>query len=180
MSTFTAPTTPNPTPDAFIVDRRRRPPAQFGRNRQNARKNQKCFVCGLPGCWSTNHMTSERLRSLSKNKSACAYIMESLQEQNNDDSPLTIEQQDEPDDILVNLKTIEVCEGNTMGDTKYNRHAPSSTNTDDVASIHQNTVHILRVHGISPLSIVCMNKRQNLDTHRYVPWNSYRHMLFPF
>jgi hypothetical protein len=54
---------------AHYVDRRYMssgPSKLSGPSRPNRPK--KCFVCGRPGCWSTNHSTKERLQAFRGNK----------------------------------------------------------------------------------------------------------------
>lgn len=69
---------------ALFTERKR-----FKRKPPRDKKAKKCFVCTKVGCWSTKHSAEERIAAYKKNKGLKAYIMDSLDsDEDEDNSPM--------------------------------------------------------------------------------------------
>lgn len=86
-------------PSANFVDRRlvRNKPSKP----PSTSSSKKCFVCGRPGCWSTNHSPKERLRSYRKNKSIRQFIASFENESSSDEDKEDVA--DAIDDIVTHF-----------------------------------------------------------------------------
>lgn len=92
-------------PAAHFVDRR---VVRGNSNRQGHEEKatkvshgKKCFVCGRPGCWSSNHPPKERLQAYRKNKSIRQYFATLRDEESSEEEDVNVA--DAVEDVIAHF-----------------------------------------------------------------------------
>lgn len=111
--------------------------------------NKKCFVCGKPGCWSTNHSTKSRLQALKKNKVLRQFIAE-LKDDSDDEDQQIVETLEDVTAHIIELTSNDVDDD--PDNDKVHSHLAQIDDSDEpisfAASLQDSIVaHALTAHS---------------------------------